>query len=124
MPTVLVMDDESLMRDLLRMHLGNAGYEVLLAEDAVVAGRLVVTNRPDLIIADVEMPYMNGVEFVRALKTDASVADIPVIFLTSRADFEDESKELGAVAFLVKPVFADRLLAIVAKHVEGGRFPL
>ena len=116
--TVLVMDDDALMRDLLRMHLANAGYDVLVAEDAVIAGHLVVKRRPDLIIADIEMPFMDGLEFVTALKADASFCDIPVIIVSSRRECEDRSKELGAAAFLAKPVLAERLLAAVAKHVE------
>jgi CheY-like chemotaxis protein len=58
--TILVVDDDESMRELLRLHLTNAGYDVRLAEDAVVAGQLVLRNPPDLIIADVEMPYMDG----------------------------------------------------------------
>ena len=121
---ILVMDDDDLMRALMRMHLANAGYQVLIAEDAVAAGHLVVTERPDLILADIEMPFMDGLEFVQALKADPSVAAIPVIFVSSRSDFEDRCKELGAVAFLKKPVLADRLLAVIAEHVDGGRVPL
>jgi CheY-like chemotaxis protein len=122
--TILVVEDEELMRDLLRMHLSNAGYEVLLAEDAVAAGRLVLRQRPDLILADIEMPFMDGLEFVELLKSEESLSAIPVIFVSSRADFENRCKDLGAVAFLKKPVLVDPLLAAVAKHVDGGRVPL
>ena len=61
---VLIVDDEQIMRDLLNIHLTHHGYDVLLAEDAVAAGYLVVREKPDVIICDVEMPYMNGYEFV------------------------------------------------------------
>jgi len=118
------MEDEELMRELLRIHLSNAGYEVLLAEDAVVAGHLVLRQRPDLILADIEMPFMDGLEFVELLKADESLSAIPVVFVSSRSDFEDRCKDLGAVAFLKKPVLAGPLLAVVAKHVDGGRVPL
>ena len=122
--TILVMEDEALMRELLRLHLSNAGYEVLLAEDAVVAGHLLFRQRPDLILADIEMPFMDGLEFVELVKSDESLSTIPVIFVSSRSDFEGRCMELGAVAFLKKPVLADPLLAAVAKHVDGGRVPL
>jgi len=122
--TILVLEDEEIMRDLLRIHLTNAGYEVLVAEDAVVAGHLLMKERPNLILTDIEMPFMDGLEFVRALKSDAAVSAIPVIFLSSRSDFEDRCKELGAVAFFKKPVLAHSLLAAVAEHVDGGRVPL
>ena len=124
MATILVVEDDELMRELFRMHLGSAGYEVLLAEDTVVAGHLLFRQRPDLILADIEMPFMDGLEFVAALKGDALLATIPVIFVSSRSDFEDRCKEIGALAFLKKPVLADRLLALVGEHVPGGRVPL
>ena len=119
--TILVVEDEQLMRELLRLHLSAAGYRVLLAEDPVAAGRVVVKQRPDLILADVEMPFMSGVEFVQALRADPAVAAIPVIFVSSRSDLEDRCKQLGAVAFLEKPVLADRLLATVAKFTAGEK---
>jgi two-component system, chemotaxis family, chemotaxis protein CheY len=122
--TILVLEDEELMRELLRMHLSNAGYEVLVAEDAVVAGRLLMTQLPDLIVSDIEMPFMDGLELVELLKADGVAANIPVIFVSSRSDLEDRCMELGAVAFLQKPVLADRLLALVGEHVPGGLVPL
>ena len=122
--TILVIDDDEYMRTLLSLRLSNAGYQVLLAEDAIVAGHLVVRRRPDLILVDIEMPFMTGVEFMKALKADPEVSDIPVIFVSSRDDFEDEAKKLGAGAYLKKPVLADQLLAAVARQVEGGRIAL
>jgi two-component system, chemotaxis family, chemotaxis protein CheY len=122
--TILVVEDDELVRELFRIHLGNAGYEVLLAEDAIVAGHLLLKQRPDLIVADIEMPFMDGLEFLEAVKADAVVSAIPVIFVSSRSDFEDRCKQVGAVAFLKKPVLADRLLAVVAEHVVDGRVPL
>ena len=118
---ILVMDDDESMRALLRLHLTNAGYDVQLAEDAVVAGHLVLRNPPDLIIADVEMPYMDGFQFVEALKSDPGVSAIPVIFLTVRADGESRGKQLGAAEFLTKPLVVDQLLAMVTKHVPRHR---
>lgn len=117
---ILVMDDDACIRELMRLHLCNAGYEVLLAEDAVVAGHLVLRRRPDLILADIEMPFMNGLEFVQALRSDPSVSSIPVIFVTSRDDLEDLAKALDPVAFLKKPILADHLLAILANQFQGG----
>jgi CheY-like chemotaxis protein len=124
MSTILVIDDDAYMRELLQLHLSNAGYEVLTAEDAVVAGHSVVRYQPDLILLDVEMPFMTGLEFVQALKGDPAVCEIPVVFISSRDDCEDRARELGARAFLRKPVLADHLLATVAGYVEGGRIPL
>ncbi len=116
---ILIVDDDTSMLQLLKRHLSNAGYEVLTAEDGVAAGRHVLKARPDLIIADVGMPYMDGFELVAALKADSATRDIPVVFLTSREDVADYAKELGAVAYLHKPVLADRLVEIVALFVPA-----
>jgi DNA-binding response OmpR family regulator len=120
MATILVMDDDAYMRELMGLHLSNAGYDVLVAEDAIVAGHLVLQKSPDLILADIEMPFMNGLEFVQALKADHSISHTPVIFVSSRDDLEDLAKSFGAVAFLKKPVLADQLLAAVAQEIRAG----
>jgi CheY-like chemotaxis protein len=122
--SILVVDDDESIRELLRMHLSNAGYEVNVAEDAIAAGYLVLRSPPDLIISDVNMPHMDGFEFIAALKADKTVPDIPVIFLTSVEEGDHRGKALGAVGYITKPVRADRLLQLVAKHVQGGTLPI
>ena len=122
--TILIVDDDEGIRELLRLHLSAAGYEVNVAEDAIAAGYLVLRSPPDLIISDVNMPHMDGFEFIAALKADGTLPKIPVIFLTSQDDGDDRGKALGAVGYITKPVRADRLLALVAAHVAGGRTPI
>lgn len=112
---IVVVDDDEFMRELLSLHLTNAGYEVLVAEDAVDAGHLVVRSPPDLLIVDVRMPYMTGYEFVRAVKDDPATRDIRVVVLTSEEDAEQRATQFGADACLKKPVKADRLLELVAE---------
>jgi CheY-like chemotaxis protein len=121
---ILVVDDDESIRELLRLHLNGAGYEVTVAADAISAGYLILRSRPDLIITDVAMPHMDGFEFVAALKGDRSIPDIPVVFLTSVEDGDHRGKELGAVGYITKPVRADRLLSLVAQHVPGGAHPI
>jgi len=111
--TVLIVDDEEIMRDLLRLHLTTHGYDVLLAEDPVAAGHLVVKEKPDLILVDVDMPYMNGYEFVAALKADPATRHLPVVFLTTDEDVADHASRLGASAYLNKPVTTTRLLEVL-----------
>lgn len=122
--TILVIDDDPNIRDLLRLHLAAAGYSVLLAQDAIEAGYIVLRQAPDLIIADVDMPHMDGFEFVEALKADETVPNIPVIFLTCIEEGEPRGRELGAAGYLVKPVRSDRLLALVAENAPGGLHPI
>ena len=119
--TVLVMDDDELMRELLRLHLCSAGYEVLAPDDVVEAGHLILERRPDILLAETEMAYMSGLEFVQAMKSDPATASVPVIFISSRTDAEPQAQLLGAAAFLTKPLHLDTLLDAVAQHATGGR---
>jgi CheY-like chemotaxis protein len=122
--TILVVDDDESMRDLLRLHLSAAGYEVQVAEDAIAAGYMVLRRPPDLIISDINMPHLDGFEFIEALKADKTLPEIPVIFLTSVEEGDQRGKNLGVVGYITKPVRADRLLSLVAQHVRGGRTPI
>lgn len=117
-PRILVVDDAQYQRELLRLHLTNAGYDVEIAEDAVVAGKRVLQDPPQLIITDVNMPYMNGTEFIELLRADGSVPEIPVIFLTSEERDSSQARRLRAAAWLKKPVSAQRLLEVVALQVS------
>ena len=111
---IAVIDDDRFIRYLLDLHLRKAGYEVFTAEDAVAAGRVVVEHKPDLILCDVDMPFMDGYEFVAALRADPATRHIPVIFLTINPGVADHAKRLGAT-HLMKPVMADELLKAVAQ---------
>lgn len=122
--SILIVDDDESIRELLRLHLSAAGYEVNVAADAIAAGYMVLRGAPDLIITDVSMPHMDGFEFIAALKADKALPYIPVIFLTSMEEGDHRGKELGAVGYITKPVRADRLLALVAQHVSGGTHPI
>src|SRR5260221_2290909 len=82
---------------------------------------MVLRSPPDLIISDVNMPHLDGFEFIEALKADKSLPEIPVIFLTSVEEGDHRGKSLGAVGYITKPVRADKLLTLVAQHVSGGR---
>jgi DNA-binding response OmpR family regulator len=114
---VVVIDDDVSMRELISIHLRNAGYEVFAEPDAVEGGRAILKILPDLVVCDVEMPYMTGYELVEALKTHATTKNIPVVFLTVRDDVSEKAAKLGAAAYLRKPLTADRLLEVVTLYV-------
>jgi chemosensory pili system protein ChpA (sensor histidine kinase/response regulator) len=116
-PRILVVDDDRNIRETLAIHLRNVGYDVVMAADAIEAGYDVLRTRPDLIIADVRMPYMDGFEFLAALRADASVGDIPVIVLSSHDDWEERGRDCGANAHLTKPIHLDGLLSAVARQL-------
>lgn len=114
---ILVIEDEHVMRELLRLHLSSAGYSVEVAEDAITAGYALLERTPDLIISDVEMPHMSGLELLAALRADEKLARVPVIFLTSFEEGEDRARLLGALEYLPKPIRLDELLAAVHRHL-------
>ena len=114
---ILVIDDAADIREALKVHLENAGYVALLAEDAVVGGRIALEQRPDLVIVELQLPYMKGDEFVRALLADDQTRHIPVIFLTGDPEVHDKAAQVGAAACLAKPITSDRLLEVVALFV-------
>lgn len=122
MKKILAVDDDPCMRDLLRLHLSSAGYEVTTAEDAVEALKVVLRQPPDALIVDINMPYMNGLEFVATLKQDAHTRPIPVLFLTARHDADEAVRKCGAIACLKKPLYVTDLLVAVAALVEERSF--
>ncbi|HZX29572.1 MAG TPA: response regulator, partial [Telluria sp.] len=103
--TVLVVDDTpqnlALMRDLLE-----DDYTVKLANSGARALRIAEATPPDLILLDVMMPELDGYEVCRRLKADPVTQAIPIIFLTARAETEDEQAgfDLGAVDYITKPI--------------------
>ena len=116
---ILVVEDEEVMRELMRLHLSSAGYAVEVAEDAIAAGYAVLKGAPDLIVCDVEMPHMDGFELITALRADRTVPVVPVVFLTS-VDEEGRARELGA-DYLRKPVRLEELLAAVSRQLRPPR---
>lgn len=117
MAKILVVEDDGMMRELVALHLTVAGYKVETAVDGIAGGESVRRQRPALIIADVNMPRQNGLDFVAGLRGDHAVRDIPVIFLTCNAEGELRGKELGAIAYLSKPLVPDQLLSLVSANV-------
>jgi len=103
--TILVADDSQAVRDILQMSLESLGYKVLLAEDGERAMERILESRPDLIIADVMMPKVNGFQICRRVKSDPGTRRTPVILLTARSGEEDVfwGKDCGADDYITKP---------------------
>ena len=113
---ILVVDDDEAMRELVKVHLTNAGYRVTLAEDAVAGGRMLYGSTPDLLIIDAEMPYMNGLDFVATMLSDTLAPQVPVILISAHERFVERAAFLG-VDCLSKPFSVDQLLEAVARAV-------
>ena len=109
---ILIADDERDIIDFLKYNLEKEGFEVLTAKNGAEAVNLAKKN-PHLILLDVMMPEMDGLEAVRILKKNSSTAKIPVIFLTARGSDVDEvvGLELGADDYIIKPVSIPKLMA-------------
>ena len=120
---VLIADDNADMRDYLARLLGGAGYEVSLASDGQQALETIRADQPDLVVSDVMMPRLDGLELVAALRTDSRTAAVPVLLLSARAGQEAsiEGLHAGADDYLVKPFAAAELLARVRANVELAR---
>lgn len=112
---ILVADDEPINRALLKRRLEKSGYKVFLAETGKEAVELSLHILPDLIILDVMMPVMDGLEACRIIKQNPLTDDIPVIFLSARDETEIKvnSLILGANDYIIKPFKAEELLARV-----------
>ncbi|WP_237538430.1 SpoIIE family protein phosphatase [Streptomyces sp. SID486] len=120
---VLVADDNADMREYLTRILAGAGYEVTAVTDGVEALRSVRRGTPDLVVSDVMMPRLDGLELVARLRGDARTASVPVLLLSARAGQEAsiEGLQAGADDYLVKPFAAAELLARVRANVELAR---
>jgi phosphate regulon transcriptional regulator PhoB len=113
--TVLVVDDERDIVELVRYHLDKEGFRCLVAADGAAALRLAREARPDVLVLDRMLPGLDGLEVTRQLRRDAATARLPIIMLTARADEVDRvvGLEVGADDYVVKPFSPRELVARV-----------
>jgi two-component system, cell cycle response regulator DivK len=116
---IVVVEDQMDNRQILRDLLGNAGYELLEAENGADALTTVARQRPDLILMDIQLPVMDGYEATRRLKSDPATQSIPIIVVTSYALSGDETKarEAGCDAYVTKPYSPRQLLGKVREFL-------
>jgi CheY-like chemotaxis protein len=121
MARILVVDDDALMRELLRIQLAKEGHAVHESNDPSGALRLLLQRDFDLVFTDINMPYMDGIEFASAVMGDAKTRHIPVIVLTGSADDAtfQRARDLGA-RLLTKPLHGDALLNEVRRALQRG----
>jgi len=114
---ILIVDDSSSMRQVVKMTLKQAGYEVIEACDGKDALTKLSGQRIHLVISDVNMPNMDGITFVREIKKNAAYRFVPVIMLTTEGSDEKKKagQEAGAKAWVVKPFQPQQLLGAVTK---------
>jgi two-component system chemotaxis response regulator CheY len=118
---IMVVDDSISIRQVVGITLKQAGYEVIDACDGQDALAKLTGQKVNLIISDVNMPNMDGITFVRELKTRAAYKFTPVLMLTTESQEEkkEQGKAAGARAWMVKPFKPEALLAAVQKLTLG-----
>jgi CheY-like chemotaxis protein len=112
MPTILLVEDNEMNRDMLSRRLRKRGYDVEVAVDGGTGVERTRAERPDLVLMDMSLPVLDGWEATRRLKGDPATAQIPVIALTAHAmnGDEDKARAAGCDDFDTKPVELERLL--------------
>jgi DNA-binding response OmpR family regulator len=114
-PKILVVDDEPEITDIIKAFLSNAGYEVLIENSPVMGVEKAKTFKPDLIMLDIMMPFMDGYEVCANIKKDPELNSIPILFLTGKDASDDggQSFKSGGDLFIKKPFSCERLLQMV-----------
>ncbi|MBT9140604.1 MAG: Alkaline phosphatase synthesis transcriptional regulatory protein PhoP [Dehalococcoidia bacterium] len=114
---ILLVEDEKNIILGVSICLRSAGLDVAVAEDGADALRKLETDKPDLVLLDLVMPKLNGLDALLAMKANEATRDIPVIVLSARAQEEDiqRAMELGAADYMAKPFRPEELLAVIGK---------
>lgn len=117
---ILLVDDSATARLTTRLlFANNSAYQLISAYDGKEGVETAIEEHPDLILMDIEMPLMTGIEACALLKKNAATKDIPVVFLTTRSEPQwlQQARESGCSDFLIKPVKEDKLTEVFRKHL-------
>ena len=117
MRKILFVDDSKTIREMLESTLSQAGYETIQAEDGIEALRVLGNDRVDLIITDINMPNMDGIELIKRLRKHIVHRVTPILVLTTEAqpDKKHQGKEAGATGWIVKPFTPLKLCATIER---------
>jgi len=119
--SILVVDDSETVRQVLQMTLGNAGFDVLEAGDGIDALDKLSMGQVDMLITDLNMPNMDGLELIKRVRQEGTHRFTPIVMLTTESSEEKKmaGREAGASGWIVKPFKPEQLLKVV-KMVLGG----
>lgn len=123
---ILVVDDDKTTRKILGIYLKAKGYTVVYAENGLDAMEKLGIESVNLVMTDLNMPYMDGIELTRTIRASEGLRHIPILMVTTEADEEEKQKAIdaGADGYLVKPVSADmvsqNIRTILAEIFEKG----
>jgi two-component system chemotaxis response regulator CheY len=115
--TILVVDDSESIREIVSFTLENEGYRVLLGKDGKDALKYLDEESIDLILTDLHMPEMNGIEFIKSVRSNAEYKTTPILFLTTESQTAKkmEAREAGATGWIIKPFVPAKLLEAINK---------
>ena len=117
---VLIVDDSSSMRQLVSFTLKDAGFDVTEAADGLEGLKAAENNAFDMVVSDLNMPNMDGIEMIKTLRGRAGYKFTPIIMLTteSQETKKNEGKQAGASGWIVKPFTPDQLLGVIKKFIR------
>jgi CheY-like chemotaxis protein len=119
MAKILFCEDDVMIQKVIRVALRSSGHDIIMANDGRQGFAMIRVHQPDLIVTDLMMPCMTGLELCRAVRADPDVSAIPIIVLTASVQRRQTEQSIrdGATDFLAKPFTADQLRDIIAKHL-------
>ena len=119
MKTVLLVDDCRTTRKLVTYLIKGGGFHILQAENGLEALEILARNDVDIVLSDMNMPQMDGLELIKSMKEDNSYKSIPVIMLTTEADKDEKERglQIGATSYLTKTVGKEKLLEEINKYI-------
>jgi len=117
---ILIVDDSSSMRQLVSFTLKDAGFDVVEAPDGTEAVKVSEANKVDMVVTDLNMPNMDGIELIRTLRGREQYKFTPIVMLTteSQESKKSEGKQAGASGWIVKPFTPEQLLGVIRKFIR------
>jgi two-component system chemotaxis response regulator CheY len=117
---VLTVDDSRTILAMLHHTLSNAGFEVLQAEDGKQGLDVLKTETVDVVITDINMPVMDGIEFIRHVRATGNHQSLPILILTTETsqDKRDQGKAAGGTGWIVKPFDPEKLISVIHRVVH------
>lgn len=120
--TILVVDDDEIMRNALKRILEASGYKVLLASDGLELSKILEVNRLDMVLLDVNLPWVDGYELCRLLKSHHSLGKVPLVFVSARKEEEDIQRgfDAGCDEYITKPFDIEKMTETISRILATG----
>ncbi len=117
---LLLVEDDVMLVEMMKMNLEARGYQIITAENGKDGAFKAITEKPDLILADLMMPELDGFEMIKLIRSNSDLKDTPIICVTALGREEDiqKAKDAGATDYIVKPYTADDLVKSIKSHLK------